>query len=138
MLGPDVDDATIAALQIAMNRLRGELNLADVARTLAELVEQHAWAVSDMSVAGMTEAEAADLLKAVRPTVDQALAEANLGGEPETPPADPDPTVGAFPLEIVFKSEKDKRRFRAALKKAAGKGNGLDVGALRMLDGDSA
>jgi len=135
VLDRDVDEDTVAALQIAMNRLRGELNLADVAKTLLDL-QAHDWSVEAMTLTGLTESEVTDLLKTTRATVDDILENADLGSS--GPPADePDPEAGTFPLEVVFASEGDRKRARKALRKAAGKGNGLGVGLLRILDGDA-
>lgn len=132
VLEGDVDDATAAALQIGMNRLRGDLNLADVAKTIASLADQ-GWTKPELTLTGMTLEEIDDLLKATRPTIEDVLQEADLGtGSADA--AEEEPAEGSFPLEIVFMSAADRRRAQKALKKAAGRGQPLGVGLLRLLD----
>jgi len=124
------------ALQIGMNRLRGELDLASVAKVLALLTTDFNWAPEDLHLTGMTAEEADDLLKTVRPaSAEDVLRDAELGGGNDAPP--PDPEEGKFPLEIVFTSAADRKRAQKALKKAAGKGGSLALGLLRLADGET-
>ncbi len=135
ILPADVSDETISALQVGMNRLRGELNLAEVAKTLALLASKD-WSTVDLTLTGMSEDEITDLLRANRPTTaDDVLADAALGAEPTPDPAPED--QGTFTLEIVFTSSKEHAKARRALKKAAGKGYGLDVGLMRIIAGEA-
>lgn len=125
-----LSDEEAKAVQIGMNRLRGELNLGDVARTLADLTVA-GWSISDVGITGFDDREAEALIKSVldaHDEVDPSMTE--LGSD--EPPAEK--KVKPFVLELTFATKDELSRARRGLKKAAGKGE-LSQGLINLLDG---
>lgn len=112
------------ALQIAMNRLRGELDLSATASILDSL-RTAGWGASDLGSLGFSLEEVSDLL-------------ASLDSDPDIlpesieAPDDPAPAP-SFVLELEFDSAAQMRVAKRALKRAAGKGQPLSHGLLRLL-----
>lgn len=130
------DDQQAAALQLGMNRLRGELDLGGVARALADLALE-GWSVEDMALTGFADDEIADLLKAVSgDDIADVIAEAALASKPDQDDLDPAPG-GSFELTLTFESKRDLGHARRALKKAAGDSRNLAAGLLRILGGET-
>ncbi len=59
------------------------------------------------------------------------LVEGIIGGSGEEPPAAPKP----FALELRFDTREELARVKRSLKKAAGKGQKLEAGLMRIIDG---
>jgi len=129
----DVEEAHAIAIRIGMNRLRGELDLTSVGRALKDLVGQ-GWQVEDLTITGFNVGEVTDLLASVSQSVDAALPK-----DMEAPPADYDVEDSGdtkpYVLEIEFTSREEYQRAKKGLKRAAGKGNPLSDGLLRLLGG---
>lgn len=123
------------AVQIGMNRLRGELDFADVASTLADL-STHGWDVGALTLAGFTESEVNDLIKTTRdlPDVPPNMGELPGGGDDEDTSA-----PGPFILELPYATRQELNRAKRGLRKAAGKGNrgpeAMAAGLLRLIGG---
>lgn len=123
------DARTAAALRIAMNRLRGELDLGIIGRMLAEMVGVGI-PPEALSSTGFSTDEVQALLAASAAGTDMSP-----GGAP--PPENElpiDDAPGTFPLTVEFASRADLTRARRGLRKAAGKGGNLAQGLLRLLD----
>jgi hypothetical protein len=102
-----------AALGIGMNRRRGELDLAEVAREAHKLVEA-GWTMADMVLSTGFDAEELDaLLKTSQPEQDDIMGGTigPIGGDED------EPEVGAYHLDLVFDTKADLARARAALKR---------------------
>lgn len=123
--GGDADDL---ALPIGMNRLRGELDIAKVADRVTELVDL-GWAAPDFVVAGLSESEVADMLAMSKRASDDLDGE--VAAFEEAPVESRAP--GAFVLELEFVDMESLKKAKKLLKRAAGKGNPLGVGLLRVL-----
>lgn len=111
-------------VQIGMNRLRGELNLSEVAATVADLVSR-GWETESLQLTGFRPDELEDLLATTRKR-DQDLMNTPLGNmdEPEPKPAD---TAGpGAVLELKFRSKSDLTKAKRALRKAAAGGELAD------------
>lgn len=123
----DVDDNDASALQIGMNRMRGELDLGEVARQVASLSDA-GWTVAELTLTGFSTEELDDLLKAARPEaadlMDQSFS---------TPDTEEDKPLKPFLLELTFETKDDLQQAKRGLKRAAGKGRELSDGLLRLL-----
>lgn len=106
----DLTDAEAAALQVGMNRVRGELDLQAVARTLDELSSQD-WAMDDLTMLGFTESELADMLSFADAASDASVAIEGAVALPEEEKADKTRWV----LELEFRSKEELVAVRKAL-----------------------
>lgn len=122
------------ALAIGMNKLRGALNLGEVARIMQELSAK-GWGVDDLTITGYSDEEITDLLKSAQPTDADEVLEGAAAGLDQEPASDEGDGERAYALELTFKTPDDLRRVRKALKKAAGKGGELGDGMLVLLEG---
>ena len=125
----DVAEDGARALQIGMNRMRGELDLAKVADVLTDLAAE-GWSDLDLSVTGFAMDEIRSLLAATSetPEEDAMVGASQVEEEPK------DDSGKAWVLELVFESKTALSRAKRALRKAAGKGNELSVGLFKILD----
>jgi ParB/RepB/Spo0J family partition protein len=120
------DDDLAAATQIAMGRLRGDLDLAVVGRTMNDLVGK-GWTIDDLALTGFSVDEVGHLLDAAKLDTESMLA-----GADATLPA-PEKPLRPFVLEITFARREDYVAARKGLKHAAGKGGELADGLLHLL-----
>ncbi len=129
----ETDDEAAAILQIGMNKLRGELNLGEVARVIADL-DAKGWTKPELVMTGFSEAELDDLLRAAQPSTDEEVAMGALGGSSDDAPEreDSDPG-GPFELTIPFASKGELQRAKRGLRKHAGKGRELGQALLDLL-----
>ena len=118
------------ALQIGMNRMRGELDLGIVAQELAALADL-GWNADDLVVTGFTGSELDALLEAARQTDEDIMDEGV--GKLRLDPEENDEEVRAFTLELSFASAEELKAARRALKKAAKQGEQLADGLLRII-----
>jgi ParB/RepB/Spo0J family partition protein len=110
----DSDEAEAAALQIGMNRIRGELDLRGVAVSLGELRDE-GWTAQQMTLTGFELGEIKDLLGTLSTGSPDDLPKgsvADVDGEKE-PSAAPE----SYSLEILFGSKKDMQAAKRKLKK---------------------
>lgn len=121
------DDRTTVALRVGMNRLRGELNLSAVAKSLDDLVA-NGWQMGDLTITGFSADEVGDLLQSLKLNEDDVL-----GQQVEVAGDDDHEEVRAFVLEVSFTDRDDFKRAKAGLKRAAGKSGDLGRGLLRLL-----
>lgn len=121
-----------AVMQIGMNKLRGELNLAEVASILNDL-HQDGWAVADLALSGYNPEELEDLFKAASNTDDDDVLRGSVQGTSDDAEPAPDTDDAPAVLELVFANVKDRNRAKRALKKAA---PGVELGdaLLAILD----
>ncbi len=119
-----------ALLAISMNRLRGELNLSDVAAIFDELATAGC-ELEQLTATGFTSIEVDALLAAAQQDVDADMPRAFANAQEQ---AD-DPVAALCSLEIEFDNKKDMARAKRALKKAAGS-DLLGAGLLRLIDDD--
>lgn len=104
--GTDAD--TAKAVQIGMNRLRGELNLTDVGVQISELAKA-GWPIDDLTLTGFTTDEIKDLLDSVAQDQDD-LVQGAMASVNST-------ATEKHVLEVVFAEEEDMVRVRRKLKK---------------------
>lgn len=118
------------AVAIGFNKIRGELDLAGVQRTLSELAEA-GWSSKEMTVTGYSKQEIDDLLKVAIEVDPDAIMEHPTAMAEEPAPAQ---ETGTFALEVTFTTRTDLNRAKKALRSFAGKGNELGAGLLALLD----
>ncbi len=126
-------DEEARVLQLGMNRLRGEVDLAIVATNIAALVSAGLGA-EDLVLTGFSTQELDALLAAAAPdnAGDNPLSGGVLGGDGGGGGGESDPDE-TFTLELVFGSKADVARARRGLRKAANGGE-LSAGLLFLLD----
>lgn len=125
------DEDEAIALQIGMNRLRGELDLHGVAVSLGEL-RADGWSELDMTLTGFELGEIKDLLGTLATgSPDDLPKGAAASVESEEKPSD---APESFALEILFGSKKAMQGAKRKLKKLGG--GDLATGLLALLDKD--
>jgi hypothetical protein len=122
----DEDPRLIA---LAMNRIRGETDLAVAGMMIEELIE--AGIDQDMlSISGFSERELSDLLEAMNSSDEPNLDDLGSATMPDDPSA---PVKKPFLLELTFRKKEDLQAVKKALRKAVGKGGDLADGMLRLI-----
>lgn len=116
VLAENIEDARL--LRIAMNNLRGNLNLSEVGKQLQELFDE-GYGMEEVELTGYSDWEIQALMDSVADLDDEAL----LAGADTAPPK-PDKEK-TFPLSFKFDSESERARYKEALE-AAGLGNAMD------------
>lgn len=126
----DPADNRQVAVRIGMNKLRGQLDLAAVATSVANL-HAEGWSVEDLSLTGFTTDELNHLLKSAHDMTEEDIlsAPADVPDEPE------DPVERPFVLELRFATKQELARAKRGLRKAVGRGGDLAEGLIRLLDG---
>lgn len=124
-------DAEEPILRLAMNKLRGDVDLTSAGHIMKELQEAGV-GLDELLLTGFSANEIEDLVRAVSVNVDTEVSMALPASDYE--PEDDD-TGAAKPLvlEIPFTNLADMKKAKKGLKRAAGKGKDLAVGLLRLL-----
>ena len=129
----DLDEAGARLLQISMNRLRGELDLGEVASSL-QVLEGLGVELDVLTLTGYSAGEVESLLRAL----DTPAPEPRDASVPNVPDLDegilnPKP----FVLELTFATRKELADVKKALRKAAGGGRSaqLEKGLLALIKG---
>lgn len=127
-----VKDMTVqeqAALRLAMNRLRGDVDIAKARDIVTDLANNHGWDITAMASTGFTVDELTDLLAAQHTGAEDILEQAaSMQLEDEETQ-----TPNMFVLEVAFNNKADYVRARKLLRRAAGKGGELALGLMRLL-----
>lgn len=124
-----VSEAEASILQIGMNRMRGELDLASVAKIVGALHEE-GWTMPDLTLTGFSEGEVEALLASVQPDPEE-LADMGAVDATEHPTPEEEETSGGV-LEIVFKDRKVMGKASRRLRKLGG--GDLANGLLHLLE----
>lgn len=138
----EIGEATIASIvlegdedhrlaSLALNRLRGETDLAVASLIIDEMLGDGLDVTALANISGFSEHELNDLVAALdqnEPSLDD-IGNAELPEEIGTPVAKP------FLLELTFRSREEMTTARKALRKACGKGGELSDGLLRLIGG---
>ena len=125
------EDPRVVAL--AVNRLRGETDLAVASIIMLELVEAGLQPI-DLSITGFSEREINDLLAATQSPDDVELDDLSGSSLPEEVGT---PALKPYLLELTFRRKEDLLAARRALKKAAGRGGDHSDGLLRLIRGEA-
>ena len=129
------DDEEVV-LRIAMNKLRGDLDLTGVGRALKGL-SLEGWTAEDLSITGFSAGEVTDLLAAVSQDVEKGM-----GTTMEMPAGDydaddtGDAEAKLFALTLQFDNREDLKKAKRALKRAGGKTKDMGLGLLKILGED--
>lgn len=121
------EDPRVVAL--AMNRLRGETDLAVASIMIEELMDA-GLSTEDLSITGFSAKELQDLVDALESPDDPSLDDIAGTDVPEEIGSD---VARPFLLELTFRSKADLDVVRRALRKAAGKGVELGEGLMRLI-----
>lgn len=125
VLPADYSDSKAKLLQIAMNKLRGGLELTDVARSLQDVI---AAGDIDATLSGFSTDAINDMIAALKP-MDDSLQD--ILGSGDKPNKGSRPQVDTYMLEIPFETAAQLKQAKKALKQA---GNGdLSAGLLSLL-----
>jgi len=120
-----------ARLAIAMNRLRGDLDLSEVGSVFAALLDSGV-DMALLEATGFTTDEMDSLLESARGDVEDVM-----GGD-MTFPSGEAPAAGRPILEVDFEDAKVLAKAKRALRKIAGKGRPLGEGLVKLLGDDAA
>lgn len=123
-------DAEEHILRLAMNKLRGELDLTAAGHIFKELNEA-GMKLDEMLLSGFSESEMKDLISSVSQNIDVDVKMA-LPAEDDYE-VEREEKAPKLVLEIPFASAADLKRARRGLQRAAGKGNDLADGLFRLL-----
>lgn len=123
----------VGAIMLALNNIRGELDLAASADIILEL-SAAGWDTDDLETTGFTAQEISDLIAAT----EEATPDDVLGGGPgdsfeDLDAEEPSGSARPFVLELTFTDAVTYRKVRKALRRAAGKGNPLATGLVKVL-----
>ena len=129
----DASDADATAIQIGMNRMRGEVDLGRAATAVAGLVDE-GWSFDQLTITGFSAEELDDLVRSVRASTEDIL-NGSAAGLPESGDEAAEPGT-VFTLEVPFDCKADMQRAKRALRKLAGKGNALGIGLMHLIDGE--
>lgn len=128
----EFDNRTVELLRIGMNRLRGELDLGAVAKTLSELSAGGA-ELDELLLSGYSADEIDGLLAAMRDDPADLSDVGSVGGPEDEPREDGGDKSGkAWVLEVVMESRKELQAVRKKLN-ALGRKD-LRKGLLKALD----
>lgn len=128
----DCDPQREVVLRIALNKIRGELDLTDTALALKELRDAGI-SMDTLALTGFSGAELSDMLRAHSVNVDEVTAAMDVPApdyEVEEEVAKP------LILELRFFNKEDLKKAKKALKHAAGKGKDMAEGLLRLIGED--
>lgn len=129
LLKPFDQNRDLKVVQVGMNKLKGELDLAKVAVFMQEAVELGV-PMDYLSISsGFTSSEISDLLASVRGTTEDDILAAASVPEDEAKPLKP------FVLEVEFSTSDELKAARRGLKRAAGASGDLGAGLLALIDG---
>jgi ParB/RepB/Spo0J family partition protein len=122
----DCTDAEAARLAIGLNRRRGDLNLSEVSSIFADLLEGGV-DPSLLAATGFSPEEVDMLVSAAAEVADEVPPSMDPAPEPADGPTKP------WEITLEFADRREYDRARRGLRKAAGKGNELSAGLMRLL-----
>ena len=127
----DLTDQRALVARIAMNRLRGDLDMGVVATQLAEL-NALGWSDEALTLTGFGLGDVSELLSAAAPLDETSILDlTGVGGVPNEPEA-PKP----FLLELTFATRDELAFVKKRLRKAAGgRGGDMAKALTRILEG---
>lgn len=123
----DIGHEQAKAVQVGMNRLRGELDLTKVGAGMSELLDA-GWSIDDLTLTGFTLEEIGSLVESIRSTTEDVL----RGADASVPENDDKP-IKPFLIELTFSRREDMMLAKKKLKHAAGKGGDLADGLLNLI-----
>lgn len=120
-------DAKARVLQLALNKIKGDLQLADVAKSLQMIVEAGG---IDATLSGYDQGEVDDLLKDLEPQ--DSLEDLLSNGAPKGGGGRPE-EAKLYSLDLEFSTGEELKRAKKALKTAAAGGT-LAQGLMNLID----
>jgi hypothetical protein len=130
----DVDQDTARLIQLEMNKLHGEVDLAAVARNMGFLVDVGGFSPDDLTLSAYEPGEIDALLSQAELDPNDAVMNGGAGGEEAPPSKPPKP----FELTLTFATKAELARSKKGLRAAAGGGRRPDLakGLLALLDAE--
>ncbi len=134
------DDHALA-LTIAMNKLRGSLDLTKVARSANKLLDTYGWDPSELKLTGYEREDIDALVASTKKfSTEEVLAGAastDFDEAEKDPQEEYDANPKPFVLELTFATSEELKKVKKGLRKAAGGGRGADMarGLVRLLEG---
>ncbi len=126
----DADEKAARILQVALNKVRGELNLTAVAETVRALIEADI-EMPDLELMGYREDELRAMMEATSTETAEDVLAGGAGGMFEDP--EPEKAPKPYILELTFSTAAELRKVKRTLKKA-GSGDHA-AGLLRLIEG---
>ena len=126
----DLDANQARAVQVGMNKMRGELDLSAVSSLVDEL-HTDGWDLEALALTGFDSSELTDMLRAMSSDSDDVL-----NGAPAAMPDAVEPAVKPFVLELTFATKDELAKAKKGLRKAAGKGGDMALGLIRLIEGN--
>lgn len=127
----DGTEAQRKLLAIGMNRIRGQLDLSEVAKIFADL-HADGWAVEDLTVTGYSADEIDDLLKVSQSVTEDVIYPLD-DAQPIHSSDNADAPARPLVLELTFASREELQKAKRGLRRAAGKNRELGEGLLILL-----
>jgi len=125
------EDPRVVAL--ALNRIRGETDLAVAALVIEELLSE-SFDRAALAITAFSDKEIDELVAAVKSPDEPDLADVAGAEIPEEVGA---PAARPYLLDLTFRNKGDLAAARKALKKASGRGGDLADGLLRLVRGEA-
>lgn len=126
------DVASAKILQLGMNRLRGEMDLAGVARVF-ESLHADGFGIDELALTGFGASEISDLLDSLQERNEEDILDGALGGTDDA--SNEPPVARPFILEVAFATKEELQRVKRALKRAAAGGD-MGEGLVNLVDGN--
>lgn len=133
----DAEDQFGEAMAIAMNGLRGDMDLGIASDIVLELREDGIAFEEIVTYTGMSDDEAKDLIKLAEEAAKsiEEVAPCDVDGVVDDAPSDKgEPEDKTWTLKVIFDDEEDFKNSRTALRQRAGAAGGLADGLLSLLD----
>lgn len=133
-----VDESQASLLKIGMNKLRGELDLGEVATILTNLHDQ-GWDMASLALSGFNESELDSLFASAQPEDTEDILRGSVQNNVKSDGEDLDaaPDGKTYVLELVFASAKERNQARQKLRKVLGPGHELGEALLALLNQES-
>lgn len=132
------DEDEEQVLRIAMNKLRGELDLTGVGQVMQQLVA-NGWEKEELKLTGFSMGEISDLLAAVSQTPDISPVSIELPKDDYDPDAgDDDRGLKVFELKLMFDTRDELKAVKRGLKRAGGKTKDMAKGLMKLLGEEKA
>lgn len=124
----NMEDAKAVLAALGLNHIRGELNLTDAASQLCALHDT-GFTVEQLMVTGFSGDEIADMLTVATPVTTEDLLAGADTDLPPTTAANP----RSFAMTLEFETADQLKAVKRTLRKAAGRGQPLENGLLKLL-----
>lgn len=128
--GLELDDIDSRALQIGMNKLRGEMDMSEVATIFTEMIDS-GWTQEELSITGFDPEDISFMLDSMSREAEDIM---SVAPEPDPEPKETyEDDSKVFVLELSFTEKSKFNKAKRLLKKASGTGQ-LSDGLINLLE----